>query len=314
MSLARHIVFDEDLDRSPSQLLHFEPVSLADKPEFDRAMRGMSDEICDYAFVVQFIWREKFRTEICRHAGTVLTRWQDSAGRVYGFPAGEDLPGLIKTLQAYCAASGEPLRLGPLSESMREKLEQQMPGRFSIEARRDSADYLYSAEKMISLAGQKLHSKRNFVNRFRNANEGRWHFEPFDPDNLDELFAYEAQWYRDNRTSEGDLKAESRAISNLMENSRALQVKGGALRLDGKLIGFSLGTFINPDMFCVHIEKADWNIPGAYPVLTNEVARMYCQNVSLINREDDMGIEGLRKSKLSYRPVKIAMKYIARAL
>lgn len=274
-------------------------------------MRELNDDICDCAFADQYIWREKYETQIYHHEGAVLTRQVFDGEPVYGFPSGGRLGRSLRALASHCEASGETLKLGLLSDEMRRRIEAEMPGRFQFEEERDSADYLYQAEKMITLAGQKLHSKRNFINRFRAANEGHWSFEAFDPDQTAELFEYEARWCRDNRTSEGDLAAENQAIVSLLEHARALEVKGGVLRLDGQIIGFSLGTFINPDVFCVHIEKADWMIPGAYQVLANELARMYCQGIAMINREDDMGIEGLRKAKMSYQPDKIAMKYIA---
>jgi hypothetical protein len=274
-------------------------------------MRELDDRICDCSFAVQYIWRGKYHTEICYLDGAVLTRYTCDGDVFYGFPAGGDLKRSIEALEAHSASAGEKLKLGLLSEKMKARLEAEFPGRFRYEENRDSADYLYQAQKMIDLPGQKLHSKRNFINRFRAAYEGRWQFDPFDPEKLDELYEYEARWYRDNRTSEGDLLAENQAIMNLLENGRALNVKGGVLRLDGMVIGFSLGTFITPDVFCVHIEKADWMIPGAYQVLANEVAKAYCGGIQLINREDDMGIEGLRKAKLSYQPDEIAMKYVA---
>ncbi len=303
---------EEDPARSPeAAVLPFRPICVCDKPNFDRAMRELDDDICDCAFAVQYIWRSKYHTEICILDGVVFTRFGCDGAHMYGFPAGGELKKNMAALQAHCAAAGEALQLGLLSEKMKALLEAEFPGAFRYEARRDSADYLYDARKMIDLPGQKLHAKRNFINRFRATYEGRWRFEPFDPEKLDELYEYEAQWCRDNRTSEGDLAAENQAIVSLLENGRALSVKGGVLRLDGRVIGFSLGTFITPEVFCVHIEKADWMIPGAYQVLTNEVARTYCANISKINREDDMGIEGLRKAKLSYQPDEIAMKYVA---
>ncbi len=313
MSMAQTIrALEEDpARRQEAAGLQFRPICISDKPCFDRAMRELDDDICDCSFAVQYIWRGKYHTEICYDEGAVLTRIDVEGGHCYGFPAGGDLVRSVEALKAHCEAVGEKLRFGLLSDKMRSLLEAAFPGQFEFAENRDSADYLYDARRFIDLPGQKLHSKRNFINRFRAAYEGRWAFEPFDPDRLDELYEYEARWCRDNRTCEGDLMAENQAIVNLLENGRALGVKGGALRLDGKVIGFSLGTFITPDVFCVHIEKADWMIPGAYQVLANETARACADGIRFINREDAMGIEGLRKAKLSYYPDKIAMKYIA---
>jgi hypothetical protein len=107
---------------------------------------------------------------------------------------------------------------------------------------------------MIDLPGQKLHAKRNFINRFRRPTRGAGNSSPLTPRSWMNCTTTRPL-VRDNRTSEGDLAAENQAIVSLLENGRALGVKGGALRLDGRVIGFSLGTFITPQVFCVHIEK-----------------------------------------------------------
>jgi hypothetical protein len=163
---------------------------------------------------------------------------------------------------------------------------------------------------MIDLPGQKLHAKRNFINRFAQPTRAAGASNPSTRTGLDELYGTRpvVQGQPHQRGRPDGRKPGDREPAR---NGRALNVRGGALRLDGKVIGFSLGTFITPDVFCVHIEKADWMIPGAYQVLANEVAKACCSGVRLINREDDMGIEGLRKAKMSYQPDEIAMKHIA---
>ena len=120
--------------------LRFRPICLSDKPCFDRAMRELDDDICDCSFAVQYIWRGKYHTEICYYEGAVLTRIDFKGGHCYGFPAGGDLVRSVEALKAYCAAAGEKLRFGLLSDKMRSLLEAAFQGKFEYVEDRDRAD------------------------------------------------------------------------------------------------------------------------------------------------------------------------------
>jgi hypothetical protein len=266
--------------------------------------------VCESSFATYFLWEEKYKFEICIKDGFLFTRFHENGGIFYLAPAGEgDFTAAFEELSNYCDEQNEPLILAYLTDAVVKQIDESFPDQYDFTPDRDSAEYLYLSERLISLQGKKLHAKRNFINRFKKDFEGRWVFEPIKPENLREVFEYENRWQRDNRTSEGDLEAEKIVIKKLLNNMDYLGSVGGILRLDGKIIGFSLGTEISEDTFDVQIEKADWDIAGAYQVLNNEFAKAFCSGYEYINREEDMGLEGLRKAKLSYDPDEIVMKY-----
>jgi hypothetical protein len=291
-------------------LLSFRRIKREDRNAMTACLSKIKTRMCESAYSTYFLWDEKYRFEIDFSDGFLFVRYTEDGERGYLIPAGEgDFVAALDKLIAYCEANREPLRLGYVPESFMQMIQDNYPNEFEFTEDRDSSEYLYLSEKMISLSGKKLHGKRNFVNRFKKSFDGRWSFEHITPDNIKEVMAYDRHWYRDNRSSEGDLEAERVVIHKLLDNMDYLGSVGGALRLDGKIIGFSLGTEICDDTFDVQIEKAEWEIPGAYQMLTNQFAKEFCSKYTYINREEDMGLEGLRKSKLSYYPYKILMKY-----
>lgn len=291
-------------------MLSFRRMGPDDRAAMEACLSARKTGVTEESYSTYFLWDDKYKFEICFRDGFLFVRTRHREGYRYHAPFGEgDFAAAVDELRKHCDELGEPLLLSFVTEDVVKAINEVFPGQFDFTPDRDAADYVYLSERLITLSGKKLHSKRNFVNRFRKDYEGRWAFEPIGPDNLCEVFEYENRWQRDNRTSEGDLEAEKQVIKKLLSNMDYLEAVGGLLRLDGRIIGFSLGTAINEEVFDVQIEKAEWEIPGAYQVLNNEFAKTFCAGYKYINREDDMGLEGLRKAKLSYYPDKIIMKY-----
>ena len=184
-------------------------------------------------------------------------------------------------------------------------------GAISISAT-ETALNIYLAEKLRTLSGKKLQSKRNLVNRFKTAYEGRWSYEDMTPENVKDAFGYHIRWCNQNGCAQNrDFQGETCAIVQALHNFSALALKGGLLRLDGEVIAFTFGCRATPDMYVVQIEKADHTIPGAYQMINQQFVLRNCDDVEYVNREEDLGIEGLRKAKKSYYPVMRGVKYTA---
>ena len=167
------------------------------------------------------------------------------------------------------------------------------------------------AEKLATLSGKKLQSKRNLVNRFKAAYEGRWTYENMTKDNIKDAFAFHVHWCNLNGCAlERDFQGETCAIVQALHNFDYLNLRGGLLRLDGEVIAFTFGCKATDDMYVVQIEKADSNIPGAYQMINQQFVQHECTGYQYVNREDDAGSEGLRKAKLSYRPAFLVEKGI----
>ena len=184
--------------------------------------------------------------------------------------------------------------------------------RFDITEDRDNADYIYTADKLCNLPGRHLASKRNHINKFERT--GDWELRPLISDTaLDEALAFVSLFFHEKNDPE--LVSEARAIEEMFEHYDELGVYSALLYQNGKPVAWSAGTALNSRVFDVHFEKALASAEGAYAMINREFARMIVREIptiELFNREEDMGLEGLRRAKLSYHPDELLMKYYAR--
>ena len=169
-------------------------------------------------------------------------------------------------------------------------------------------DYVYESEKLATLSGKKLHGKRNHINKFKQVNED-WSYEKITKENIEECFQMALQWRIENGCEADEEKnAEMCVTLNSLRLYEELELTGGLLRVNGKVVAFTLGEEVSDDTFVVHIEKAFAEIQGAYPMINQQFVEHECMKYKYINREEDTGAEGLRKAKLSYRPVFLVEK------
>ncbi len=262
------------------------------------------------------MWRGHYNTQVCFLEGFLLTKMTPADGGpdCYLSPVGEgDLGAVIDAMEADSKERGIPYKLVSVAEPMIGRIETARPGKFTFSHdNQDSDDYIYLAEKLRTLSGKKLQSKRNLVNRFKAAYENRWSYNDITPENTDEAFLFQLKWCKANGCDKDEsLKGERFAITQTLENFEALGMKGGMLRVDNEVIAYTLGCRATEDMYIVQIEKADHNIPGAYQMINQQFVLRNCGDVKYVNREEDLGLEGLRKAKLSYHPVMRGVKYTA---
>ena len=170
---------------------------------------------------------------------------------------------------------------------------------------RDSFDYIYLRENLVNLPGRKYHSKRNHISAFSRKYD--WHYETLTDENIDKFRECAIRWYQSRDDANNTLEIERKGIELLFDHYKELNIIGGGIVVDNNIVAFSLGSEINPEMFDVCIEKALPEYAEAYAVINREFAKNL--DYTYINREDDMGIEGLRKAKLSYHPEFFVKKY-----
>jgi hypothetical protein len=239
---------------------------------------------------------------------------QEDGKEEFTYPAGkeEDVKRAIRFLENYTKERELPLVFYHVTSSQFEQLEEWYPGRFEVEYNRDIADYIYESEKLATLAGKKLHSKRNHINKFMATHEN-WSYETMTKDNLEECFQMALQWRNQNGCDEDHQKnAEMCVTLNALRLFEELNLVGGVLKNNGHVIAFTIGEELCEDTFVVHIEKAFADVQGAYPMINQQFVSNECMNYQYINREDDTGSEGLRKAKLSYRPAYLVEKGIVK--
>jgi len=275
--------------------------------------------LCDYSFPVLFCWKDAYGFQYAPLGKRLLVRLTSSLGHSYLWPAGEGDPTpALDALTQDARAEGQPLRLIALTLYHKNWLEDHYPGRFCFEEARDGFDYLYSVDRLADLPGKKLHAKRNHINRFVE-NNPTWTYEEITPATLPECLEMDKEWYRRSLQREGDaeerdLGDEGIALRTAMEHYEELGLEGGLIRVYGEVVAFTIGDRLSADTYDVHFEKAYGELQGAYAMINREFARWVRARhpeIRYLNREDDMGVEGLRKAKQSYYPDLMVEKHTA---
>ena len=296
-------------------MIEFHAISLLDKEWVDQHMMCENSPSADFNFGNMFIWDAHYRQLICSQGDRTLTKVRLHGEPAFVFPIGcGPLRPAIEALREYAAAKGYPFLLRGITERHKAQLEEAYPGCFDFCEEEKYAAYIYEAEKLATYSGKALHGKKNHCNRFEAEHE--WSFVPLTRELIPACEAMLTEWTEDNAERLDDsIVYEHDAIERAFRHYEELDLEGGVLFADGKLLGFSFGEMTSSDTFDVHVEKAAADVNGAYPMVCRELTRMLLQNhpdLKWINREDDMGLESLRRSKESYKPAYLLKKYTAR--
>lgn len=293
----------------------FRKIELEDRELLCSYLKQKPYRSCDLVFANIYLWSRKYRTEFAIVEDTlVFCGFQENGEPSITFPIGEpgQIPKALEALFAWFEQQQAFFHMHLVQEKEFALLEQWYPGKLEIAYNRDAADYVYETKKLISLAGKKLHGKRNHINRFKEGNPD-WVYEPITSENVEDCFQMALKW-REEMQCEYDVeKRDEMCVTlNALRLLDELQLQGGLLRTrpDGEVIAFTIGEPLNPDTFVVHIEKAFAEIQGAYPMINQQFAEHAAAGYQYINREEDTGAEGLRKAKLSYHPAFMVEKGI----
>lgn len=277
------------------------------------------NKTCDSVFLESFIWKEYYHVQYAIWEGKALLWLMESGGKCFSampLCREEDLPDAFKAIEKYFNEElGYPLVINLADEFAVQYLA--LPeDKYLVEEQVDSRDYLYDGNAMRTLAGKKLHKKKNRVNAFKREYEGRYEYRRLCCSDSHEVWEFLDKW----RLQKGDdveehLDYEVRGIHDILKNCSALYVRMGGVFIDGQLEAFTIGSF-NPveNMAVIHIEKANPEINGLYQFINQQFLIEEFPEVEWVNREDDMGLEGLRKAKSSYNPADYARKYLVEQL
>ena len=298
-------------------MIDFKPVRLEDRAAIERYT--MPWGICnnDLAFANMYCWQEVYHTTWAEVGGFLVIRFHIEGGERIGYmqPIGPgDFTPILPQLLEDARERGQRLRLIGLSDEAREQVRNMHAGTFAFESNRALEDYVYRAEDLRNLTGHRYQPKRNHINRFV-AEYPDYRYEELTPAHFDECLALEREWRRahgEERTSEQS--AEQRAMLRAFEHFDELGLMGGCIHVGDRLAAFTYGSALNDRTFDTHVEKADTEFDGAFTIINKLFAQHLPERFTLINREEDMGIDGLRQSKLSYHPAFLQHKYTAMRL
>lgn len=307
-------------------MIDWRDITLEDKPRIEEKICASGCHGADYGFANLFIWRKAYRPKIAFCDNRLLVgmpQW-----KVYAYPKGDgEITNSIELLLEEAHSLGNKLRIRGLTDKTLEEFLPLYGDRFEIIEDRDNADYIYTSARLCDLPGRHLSSKRNHIKHFER--NGAWEFHKIAAgscgvftscedgacgrlSSIAEAKAFVDEFYKEK--NDPDLVDEAGAIEEMFEHYEALGFLGGMLYQNGEPVAFTAGTKLDNEVFDTHFEKALPGVEGAYTMVNREFARLVkaeYPDIAAFNREEDMGIEGLRKAKLSYHPDILLMKYFA---
>ena len=276
-------------------------ITLEDKAVFDQIFTTKPPEISAYTFTNIFAWRLPYNTTLSRINDSLVVSERIGDKTVCLEPlGGSDTKAVID--EVFNRSDDVEFKL--IHAQVADQLKED--ANYIVEYDRDNSDYLYLSEDLIELKGKKYDGKRNFITRFKSKYDYEYirmpHVSP------DEAMKFADYWCKQRKCPDS-LKMEHQAVYEMLSNYDELGITGGAIKVDGQIVAFSLGEALNPETLVIHVEKAATEIEGIYQAINNEFASHAGAAFRFINREQDLGIPGLRKAKKSYHPIKMIETY-----
>ena len=299
--------------------LEFKEITVEDSPVMLPYYNMRKNNTCDSVFLESFIWKEFYNVRYAIWEEKALLWLMEYNGKCFSampFCKEEDLPGAFGAIQQYFNEElGYPLVIN-LADEYAVKYLNLPEEKYFVKEQEDSRDYLYLGESLRKLSGKKLHKKKNRLNVFLRQYEGRFEYRTLGCDDKDDMWKFLDRWrIQKGEDQEEHLDYEVRGIHDILRNCCELNIHMGGIYVDGRLEAFSVGSYNKiEDMAVIHIEKANPEIPGLYQAINQMFLLNEFPNVQWVNREDDMGLEGLRKAKMSYNPADFARKYLVEQL
>lgn len=285
-------------------MIEFKPVTFENKAVYERYLLDGKKRGCDYSFINLCLWGQQQATVLHDH---MVLFCQFNNRSIYPYPIGQgDKKPVLDAIMADARERGIPFQITGLYEDAKQTLEELYPGMFSFHYDRDTYDYVYDIDDLADLKGRKYHGKRNHYNRFRKTFPD-YTVAPLNEETLPQVRQFIASWYEDRllENPDNDYHMEQTALEKALCHYRELGMEGLILLNEEDVLAVTMGSQMSADTFDVHFEKARWDVNGAYTVINCEFAQ-YIRNrypqIKFLNREEDMGLENLRKSKLSYYP------------
>jgi hypothetical protein len=291
-------------------MLDFKPLELEHIELLRQFFSTCRCRTCDCTVGGTFMWRDYYNTEFALEDGILYLRVEIDGRTAFTAPLGSQGPEAYGKILEYCAENGITPEFCMVSEPRLPELEGILPG-YEAWSDRTWSDYLYAAEDLREMAGRKYSAQRNHINKFMRENPD-WSFETVGPENLTEARSFLSEYVGEHTKDSETLVEGDRKALEILDNFDIYGLPAGILRAGGKVIGISIGEIVGDTLF-IHTEKSEKELAGSYQMLVREFARAFAgDGVEFINREEDDGDEGLRKSKLSYHPVRLLAKYAVR--
>ncbi len=286
------------------KIIDFKPFTPEDKSLYEKYLFSEEGRGCEFSFANLYLWGRQSFAVVCEH---IVMFSQFDRRTVYPYPLGEgDKKPVLDAIIADAHARGIPCRISGIVGNEAETRESLYPGKFRFHCDRGSYDYVYDINDLAELSGKKYHGKKNHLNRFKENCEG-YVAEPISEKNLNTVREFAENWFntRISENPESDFHMERAAIERALNHYGELMLEGILITYNGEALAFTIGSRLSSDTFDVHFEKARSDVNGAYTAINYEFARYIREKypeVKYLDREEDMGLEGLRRAKESYKP------------
>lgn len=290
--------------------MEFNKINFSDMETLRKHTRLAHTRNCEYAMVNIFFWNDTDKLMFAVIDDVLVYRLIDAGTAYYSIVEFIEEPAeLVMKLEQDAVDNGCRMVLTNMSENMVLRLEREMVGQLRYWYDREYSDYIYEVDDLIRLSGSKYHGKKNHLNKFLNTYA--FSYEKITEDNIEECRRMKEEWAVRKGGDIEEYREELDIIDNVLDNYDKFNLIGGLIRIDGKVSAFTIGEAISEDTFVTHFEKADEDIPGLYQAINQQFAANSISGFKYVNREDDIGLQGIRQAKLSYRPVMMFDKYNA---
>lgn len=298
--------------------LNFKRIEAKDMAALSPFFGQRPNKTCDSVPLDSFIWRDYYNVRYAVSDGRAVQWLMEEDGVVHSampICREEDLPHYFHEIVEYFNnVLHKPFKIYLADEEAVEYLHLKESPDFEVVEQDDLKDYLYDGDALRTLAGKKLHKKKNHLNAFLKEYEGRYEFRRLCCTDRDQVWMFLDKW-RENKGDEAEqhLDYEVAGIHEILKNCSYLNVRMSGVYIDDHLEAFTIGSYnARENMAIIHIEKANPEIRGLYQFINQQFLLHEFPDAALVNREDDLGQEGLRKAKQSYNPVGYARKYLVK--
>ena len=292
-------------------MIAFQPIELEKIDEYlvyyaDKTALG-----CESNFVSGYLWNEEYKLRAAVIDDTIIKAYFRDEQTVWGYcmPHGKNVTGAIEAIFADAAERGQKAVIAYMTKAEREQLEMLYPDKFEYSREPENQEYIYLSSDLISLAGKKYHSKHNHISKFYRVYGDEVRIAALDETNMSDALKVFEDWCSENGIDYRG-HGEYRVFKRACDSFTRLGMKGALIYVGDKPVAMTAGSAVSPICFDVMFEKGLREYDGVYAVINNEFAKTLSA-YKYINREEDLGIEGLRKAKLSYHPIIIYDRFSA---
>lgn len=282
--------------------MKWEPLNLKHKPLLQNALREYPLTLSDYTFTNFWIWNIHRHYQIASIDNFVCLRFVEGGSFMYLYPIGA---GQRKTIVEKLMKLDTDFRMRAIPEEGLSELQELS---LHIKAEEDHFDYIYAYDDLLYLSGDQFQAKRNFIHQFENRYV--YHYQEITPSFIPSIIEAEKIWFNEHSDSSPGRILEHEAVLLALQDFSVLEVFGGALLVDRKVVAFSIAEYLTKDMLVIHLEKALKEYKGGYAMINQQVLK-HSSPVTFVNREEDLGLDNLIKVKQSYHPVRLEKKFLA---